>query len=121
VNVESAGSWSVPVCIRGDGGSQTCGVIDSGHHAIDLKRACPAWIETNSGGTGYYRTEWSSAQLSALMDRGLTQLSAAERLTLVYDLRAMQSTVEVSALLKKLAADQEAEIAKAAGDALKIN
>jgi hypothetical protein len=33
----------------------------------------------------------------------------------------MQSTVEVSALLKKLAADQEAEIAKAAGDALKIN
>jgi alanyl aminopeptidase len=121
VNVESAGSWSVPVCIRGDGGSQTCGVIDSGHHAIDLKRACPAWIATNSGGTGYYRTEWSSAQLSALMDRGLTQLSAAERLTLVYDLRAMQSTVEVSALLKKLAADQEAEIAKAAGDALKIN
>ena len=118
VNIESTGSWSVPVCVRGDGVSQTCAVIDGGHHAIDLKRACPTWLETNSGGTGYYRTEWSAAQLSALMDRGLTQLSAAERLTLVYDFRAMQSTAEVSALLKKLAADQEPEIAKAAADAI---
>ena len=92
-----------------------------GHHAVDLKRACPAWIETNSGGTGYYRTEWSAAQVSALMDRGLSQLSAAERLTLVYDLRAQFQTLtpgmEASALLARLAADAEPEIAKAAGDA----
>ncbi len=119
VNIESAGSWSVPVCVRGDGVAQTCAVIDAGHHAIDLKRACPAWIETNSGGTGYYRTEWSAAQLSALMDRGLTELSAAERLTLVYDLRAQFQTLtpEASALLARLAADAEPEIAKAAADA----
>jgi cytosol alanyl aminopeptidase len=121
VNVEPTGSWAVPVCVRGDGLPQTCAVIDARHHAIDLKRSCPAWIEMNSGGTGYYRTEWSAAQLSTLstlMDRGLTQLSAAERLTLVYDLRAMQSTAEASALLKKLAADQEPEIAKAAADSI---
>jgi cytosol alanyl aminopeptidase len=118
VNLQSTGSWSVPVCIRGDGASHTCAVVDAGHHAVDLKRTCPAWIETNSGGTGYYRTEWSAAQLTALMDRGLTQISPAERLTLVYDLRAMQSAADVSALLKKLAADQEPEIAKAAADAI---
>jgi len=122
VNIASAGSWSVPVCVRGAGlssdeVSQTCGVIDAGHHAIDLKRACPAWIETNSGGTGYYRTEWSAIQLSALsasMDRGLAQLSAAERLTLVYDLRAMKASPEASALLTRLADDAEPEIANAA-------
>ena len=29
VNIASAGTWSVPVCIRGDGVSQTCVVIDA--------------------------------------------------------------------------------------------
>jgi hypothetical protein len=57
------------------------------------------------------------------VDRGLTQLSAAERLTLVFDLRAEFQTVtpgeEVSALLKKLATDQEPEIVKAAADPIK--
>jgi cytosol alanyl aminopeptidase len=116
VHVEPTGMWSVPVCVRGDGVSQTCAVIDRVHRVIDLKHACPAWLYLNSGATGYYRTQWSAGQLTALMDRGLPQLSAAERLTLVFDLRAMQSTAQGSALLKKLAADPEPEIAKAAAD-----
>jgi alanyl aminopeptidase len=128
VNIEPTGAWSVPVCIRGaglssDGVSQTCAVIDRAHRVIDLKHACPAWMYLNSGGTGYYRTQWSAAQLTALADRGLTQLSAAERLTLVFDLRAEFQTAtpgeEVSALLKKLATDQEPEIVKAAADPIK--
>ncbi len=122
ISAERTGSWPVPVCVRGEGADQTCGVIDAQHTSIELKRAtCPAWIELNSGGTGYYRIHWSTAQLQALLAQGLTRLSAAERLTLVYDLRAMESTAEVSALLKKLAGDQEPEIAKAAGDGLKAN
>ena len=76
--------------------AQTCSVIDAGHSAIALHHACPAWIEFNSGGSGYYRTAWSDAQLNAL---DLTRLSAAERLMLVYDLRAAHSD---SPLLKKL-------------------
>jgi len=122
VNIESAAAWSVPVCVRGDGVSQTCAVIDAGHHTISLKRACPAWIDLNSGGTGYYRTELSPAQLSALTDRGLAQLSAAERLTLIYDLRAQFSAAkpgpEAAALFMRLSADSEPEIAKAATDAI---
>jgi aminopeptidase N len=122
VSIHASESWSVPVCVRGEGVPQTCAVIDAGHHAIDLKRACPAWIYLNSGATGYYRTDWSMSQVSALMNRGLTQLSAAERLTLVYDLRAQFQTLtpspEVSALLTRLSGDAEPEIAKAAADAI---
>jgi cytosol alanyl aminopeptidase len=126
VTAEHTGAGLVPVCVRGDGADHTCGVIDAQHASIelrgDLKRAtCPAWIELNSGGTGYYRTRWSTAQLQALLAQGLARLSAAERLTLVYDLRAMESSTEGSALLKRLAGDSEPEIAKAAGDGLKAN
>ena len=101
----------LPVCIRGDGLTPTCSVVDPEHPSMALHRPCPSWIEFNSGATGYYRTEWTPAQLNAL---DLTQLSAAERLMLVYDLRAAHSD---SALLKKLAADPEPEIVRAvAGD-----
>jgi hypothetical protein len=81
--------------------------------------ACPAWIYWNAGGTGYYRTEWTAAQLAEL-DRGLDELNAAERLTLVYDLRALPQAgrMDASPLLIQLARDPEPEIAKAAADAM---
>ena len=111
MTVHAAGSLPIPVCVRGDGVTQVCSVIDAGQSAIALHRMCPSWIEFNSSGSGYYRTEWSEAQLNAL---DLKRLSAAERLMLVYDLRAARSD---SALLRKLAADPEPEIVRAvAGD-----
>ncbi len=99
-------SWNVPVCWRGEGISPSCTVLAS-HTDLPLK-SCPAWIYLNAGGSGYYRTEWSLEQLAAL---DVTKLTAAERLTLVYDLRASKIA---SPLLKILAADPEPEIAAAA-------
>jgi hypothetical protein len=89
---------------------QTCAVDDS----IALK-SCPAWIYINSGATGYYRTEWTSAQLNSL---DFSALTAAERLMLVYDLKALKPRMDVSAYLTRLSADPEPEIAKAAGEAI---
>jgi hypothetical protein len=86
--------------VRGPGLDQTC----STGNEIALK-SCPAWIYLNSGGTGYYRTEWTEPQLNAL---DLSALTPAERLTLVFDLRAMKSP-----FVSKLASDPEPEIAKA--------
>ena len=97
----------IPICVRGDGLSQVCSVVDAENPTIALHRACPSWVEFNSGASGYYRTEWSAAQLNAL---DLSRLSPAERLMLVYDLRAAHSD---SALLKMLAADPEPEIVRA--------
>ena len=75
--------------------------------------SCPAWVYPNSGGSAYFRTAWTAEQLAAL---DLTQLSPAERLTLVYDIRASKNLA--SPVLKALASDGEPEIAKAAADAL---
>jgi len=101
-----AHNWSVPVCWRGEGLASSCTVLAS-RAEVPLK-SCPAWMYFNAGGTGYYRTEWSADQLAAL---DLTKLTAAERLTLVYDLRAKNIA---SPLLKTLASDPEPEIAQAA-------
>ena len=102
----TAHHWSVPVCWRGEGVASNCAVVAS-RSEIPVQ-SCPAWTYLNAGGSGYYRTEWTSEQLAAL---DVTKLTAAERLTLVYDLHASKST---SPLLKILAADPEPEIAQAA-------
>ncbi len=100
VAIHKNSDTTVPVCVRGPGLDQTC----STGNEIALK-SCPAWIYLNSGGTGYYRTEWTEPQLNAL---DLSALTPAERLTLVFDLRAMKSP-----FVSKLASDPEPEIAKA--------
>jgi alanyl aminopeptidase len=107
----AAHHWNVPVCWRGEGVASTCAVIDS--HAELRVKACPAWLYLNAGGSGYYRTEWSTEQLATL---DLSKLSAPERLTLIYDLRAGKNIA--SPLLTALATDQEPEIAKAAADVM---
>jgi alanyl aminopeptidase len=103
-------TWTIPVCWRGEGIATSCTVLDSDHKEIPVK-SCPAWIYPNAGGTGYYRTEWSSDP-----NLDVTKLTAAERLTLVYDLRASKSIT--AQLLKTLSTDPEPEISKAATDVI---
>jgi cytosol alanyl aminopeptidase len=111
VSLQTSGVSPVPVCIRGKGLATTCALIDATHRSIVLHRACPAWFYVNAGATGYYRTDWNPDQLNRL---DLKQLTAAERLMLVYDLRAQKSDSE---LLKQLGEDSEPEIRRAvAGD-----
>jgi aminopeptidase N len=106
----AAHHWSVPVCWRAEGIRATCTVLDSDRAEMPVT-SCPAWIYLNAGGSGYYRTEWS---LDTNLDVG--KLTAAERLTLVYDLRASKQIT--SPLLKTLSTDSEPEISKAATDVM---
>ncbi len=114
----TAHKWTVPVCWRA-GASTGCNVLDGPRREVNLPRgsACPTSFYLNAGATGYYRTDWASAQLT-MLEGSLAQLSPAERLMLVYDLRAAKARIDVSSLLKKLTADSEPEIAKAAGEAM---
>lgn len=112
---------ATPVCYRGVGLAKTCSVLDGPARDVDLPKgaACPAWIEPNAGGTGYYRTTWTASQLAALP---VVQLSPAERLMLVYDLAAQPTNRDAArASLMKLASDSEPEVAQAARDALPAN
>jgi alanyl aminopeptidase len=105
---------SVPVCWRADRVAPSCTVLEgpSTEIALPVGTACPAWFYLNSGGTGYYRTRWTQVPM-----RALAELSAAERLTLAYDLRGNRAPSARTALAR-LAADNEPEIAIAAKAAL---
>jgi len=123
--VNTTAKWTVPVCWKADGGKSGCDVMSAARREVALPKAagCPAWIYWNAGGTGYYRSDWTPAQLSALSENGLDKLTEAERLTLVYDLRAMKlgKLMEAPAmdpLLTKLASDPQPEVAQAAKQAL---
>jgi len=106
---------SVPVCWRADRIASSCTVLEgpATEVALPTGTACPAWFYLNSGGTGYYRTRWSQAPVRAIPD-----LTAAERLSLAYDLRGNR-TPSARTALARLAADSEPEIANAAAEAIK--
>jgi cytosol alanyl aminopeptidase len=115
LRVMKSSPGSVPVCWRADRVASSCTVLEgpSTEIALPTGTACPAWFYLNSGGTGYYRTRWTQAPLRAL--RALTD---AEKLTLVYDLRASKNA-SAQAALARLAGDAVPEISNAAREALK--
>ena len=105
---------------RAADGAKHCAVIDTPSRTLSVQ-SCPAWIYWNAGGEGYYRTSWTAEQLEAF---SLGDLTAAERLALAQDLReelrAQKSGREAErAVLTRLAADHEPEVAAAAKAALK--
>ena len=109
-----SGKTSTPVCWK-TGSQSGCNVVADEPRKIALQ-ACPAWVFPNRGGSGYYRTAWTPAQLYQIA-AALPELNGAERLTLLFDLKAM-NTAETKALLSTLANDAQPEIAKAAKVAL---
>jgi len=115
LRVTKSSPGSVPVCWRADRVASSCTVLEgpSTEIALPTGTACPAWFYLNSGGTGYYRTRWTQAPMQAL-----SELSGAERLTLVYDLRAGKNA-SAQAALARLASDADPEISTAARDALR--
>ena len=114
LRITSTAAGPIPVCWRTDS-AQRCAVAAAPSAEVELA-SCPAWLFPNSGGTGYYRTTWSPQQLAALP---LDRLSAAERLTLVYDLKTQREIRSAAGILKRLSNDSQPEIAAAARIALK--
>jgi cytosol alanyl aminopeptidase len=115
LRVSKSTPGSVPVCWRAERIASSCTVLEgpSTEIAMPVGTACPAWFYLNSGGTGYYRTRWSQAPVQALRE-----LTAAERLTLAYDLRGSR-TPSARTVLARLVSDTEPEIVTAAREGLK--
>ncbi len=75
--------WQVPMLIRTPGGN-TRVMLDQRESSLTLPDAqCPAWVQANAGGIGYYRVAYSPALRRALLAQpGLT---AGEALSLLDD------------------------------------
>ena len=89
----------VPVCVKAEGRPDRCALISPASPAIDLGPGCPAWFYPNAGGTGYYRTRLTGAQLESIP---LSALSAPERLTLLYDAAPLRKSAGSAEAAKQI-------------------
>ncbi len=119
----AARHWDVPVCWKTPAAS-SCLIVDT-RRQVPLPRnaPCPAWVYANANASGYYRIQWDAAQLAAMDDAALKNLTAPERLALANDVNALRRSgrldaAAVNPVLTRLAADPEPEIAQAAAKGL---
>ena len=86
--------WQVPVCVRyqaGDNSATECFLLDkpSAEFPLQNARSCPAGISANANATGYYITSYQGGLLEKSFGEGSDWLNAAERVTLLHDLKEL--------------------------------
>ncbi len=90
---EATRTWRIPVCVEyGAGGStgRECTLLTEAEASMTLASAaaCPDWVLPNSDMTGYYRVDYGRDLLDRLLSVAGDQLSLAERVGLIDDLRS---------------------------------
>ncbi len=86
--------WRIPVCARYPTGSteaRECVLLDGPSREMRLSNAngCPAWVEANAGGQGYYRVLYKGDLLGSLLSDGARALSLTEKVALIGDISAL--------------------------------
>jgi aminopeptidase N len=80
--------WQIPVCMRtwqaGGGKTDKCELLTKKEDTFTLP-GCPSWVLANAGGSGYYRSGYRPAAVSALAQDAETALTPLERIILLTD------------------------------------
>jgi aminopeptidase N len=89
--------WTLPVCLK-TSGKPICRIVNAGDPALPIPADAPLpFFYANAGGFGYYRTQYTPAQLAAITAKAETALTPPERIGLLGDrwalTRADQDTV----------------------------
>ena len=90
--------WAVPVCVKTDA-KPICHIVTPDETTLPLSSvASLPFFYANAGAKGYYRTAYTTDQLSAITTKVEISLSAPERISLIGDrwalIRSGQGTVE---------------------------
>jgi alanyl aminopeptidase len=109
-------SWQIPLCVRTSFGV-TCTLLEDEEGSIELPD-CPSWWMPNYEGAGYFRFALSTADWTALRNKGFSKLSARGQIAVVDSLFAAfdQGGIDTETLLPwlpRLAASPIREIATA--------
>ena len=93
-------TWQIPVCVRySDHGAthRECTLLTE--TSMDWKlaeaKSCPAWVEANADGKGYYRARYEGDLLDKLLTGGGARISAAERVAALGDVDALTGMGEI--------------------------
>jgi aminopeptidase N len=108
---KSDGLWMVPVCVKADGAKPFCQIVNQPTQTVPVAE-CSSWVFLNANASGYYRTRYDAAALQKLSSIAATELTTAERISLLNDEAALTRSGEesVSRFLDLVAAvNQDAE------------
>lgn len=86
--------WQVPICVHyGDGSSshRECSLLSQRSMDWNLKDGgrCPAWVQANADGSGYYRVSYEGDLLDKLLEGRGRHLTDVERVAALGDLSAL--------------------------------
>ncbi len=78
-------AWTLPVCLK-SAGKPICRVLNTGDPALPIPADAPMPVfYANAGAQGYYRTQYTPAQLAAITAKVETALTPEERISLLGD------------------------------------
>jgi aminopeptidase N len=80
--------WMVPVCVKTGGAKPFCQILSQKEQTLPVA-GCSAWVFVNGSASGYYRTQYGKADLQKLIGVAGTELTTAERITLLRDEAAL--------------------------------
>ncbi len=118
------GFWNVPVCVHYENGTaapaRACMLLQTAEALFPLPdaRACPAWVQANAGGSGYYRPVYAGGLQKRLTSNGLAMQSTAETVAMLYDALAGAqagdvAVAEVLALAQRAAGSPDRHVIEA--------
>ncbi|HZD94652.1 MAG TPA: M1 family aminopeptidase, partial [Candidatus Sulfotelmatobacter sp.] len=80
--------WMVPVCVKSGGAKPFCQILSQKEQTLPVA-GCTSWVFVNGNAAGYYRTRYEKEDLEKLRAVVGTELSTAERISLVRDEAAL--------------------------------
>jgi aminopeptidase N len=83
LNAGSPEQWQIPVCMKLEG-NEACSLVTAKKQEASLGQ-CPAWLFANRNAKGYYRVDYTQAELNAVARVAESQLNAPERIALIED------------------------------------
>jgi alanyl aminopeptidase len=105
----SAQTWTIPMCVATPGGPQ-CFLLAAREARVPLAApGCPAWVDGNPGGRGYYRVRHAGVLGRQLLD--VAGLDPIDRAAALLDLQALVDgghlpLLELLAVIPAVAADR---------------
>jgi len=93
--------WQIPVCVRYPGKKGlaiSCSLLTEARGEVSLPEAaaCPAWVDANADGHGYYRVLYEGDGLKKLLGAGMKDLTAPEKVALLGDISALVHNGKIS-------------------------
>lgn len=89
-------NWMVPVCVKAGAAKPFCQIVGQKETVLPVAGGCAPWVFVNANAMGYYRTRYDVDTLQKLTAVANTELSAAERLSLLNDQAALMTSGQES-------------------------